>query len=476
MASQGRILIVDDEQSLREFLEIFLRNEGYEVTTAGGGQEAIDRVDAIDRVGGAGEFDLVLTDLMMPDVGGLEVLDAVKERFPDTQVLMITAYATADTAIEAMKKGAFDYIQKPFKNDEIRVVIAKALQQRQLLEENRQLRAQIHRKYSFHSIIGRSQAMQDVFELVRRVADTRTSVLITGESGTGKELIARAIHHNSRRKDSPLVTVNCGAIPGELMESELFGHTKGAFTGAHARKTGMFAAADKGSIFLDEVGELPMHLQVKLLRVLQERRIRPVGATMEEPIDVRVIAATNKDLEAAIRQGSFRDDLYYRLNVIRVHVPPLRDRREDVQLIADFFLRRFCEDMGKEIKGFEPDAVKTLQAYDYPGNVRELENMVERAVTFERTGWVKRESLPPQVLGDLSQDRDELLAMVLPEEGLDLEAVLATLEGGLLTQALARTGGNRTEAARLLRISFRAIRYKLDKYGITPEETHGASR
>ena len=460
MAESARILIVDDERSLREFLEILLRKDGYDVTIAGGGAEAIAALES------GAEFDLVLTDLMMPHVNGMAVLEAVKERSPDTQVLMMTAYATADTAIEAMKKGAFDYLQKPFKVDEIQVVIHKALAQRRLVEENRQLRAQVHKQYSFHNIVGRSSRMQQVFELVRRVADTRTSVLITGESGTGKELIARAIHHSSRRQDHPMITVNCGAIPENLMESEFFGHMRGAFTGAHANKTGMFAAADQGTIFLDEIGELPMHLQVKLLRVLQERRIRAVGATQEVPVDVRIIAATNQDLEVAIKEGRFREDLYYRLNVIRLEMPALRHRTEDVPLIARHFLRRHSEEMDKRIEDFEPAAMETLLSYDFPGNVRELENIVERAVTLENSQWIRRDNLPEWMLREADGLGDLQTAVKLPMEGLDLEGLLANLERDVLNQALERTGGNRTEAARLLKISFRSIRYKLEKYGI----------
>jgi two-component system, NtrC family, response regulator PilR len=460
MPEPGRILIVDDERSLREFLEILLRKDGHEVVIAGGGEAAIAEVER------GPEFDLVLTDLMMPGISGMAVLEGVKERHPDTQVLIMTAYATADTAIEAMKKGAFDYLQKPFKVDEIQVVIEKALAQRRLIEENRALRAQVHKQYSFHNIIGRSGRMQQVFELVRRVADTRTSVLITGESGTGKELIAKAIHHNSRRRDAPLITVNCGAIPENLMESEFFGHVRGAFTGAHANKTGMFAAADGGTIFLDEIGELPMLLQVKLLRVLQERRIRPVGANQEVGVDVRVLAATNQDLEEAIREARFREDLYYRLNVIRIEMPALRQRREDVPLIARHFLRRYREEMGKDIGDFESGAMQALLGYDYPGNVRELENIVERAVTLEASRLIRRDNLPPWMLRPRGAAGALGAGLELPEEGLDLEGLLAELEKSLLGQALERTAGHRTEASRLLQISFRSIRYKLDKYGI----------
>ena len=452
-----RILIVDDERSLCEFLDIFLSKEGYNVTTCPGGAEAIALTTDT-------EFDLVLTDLMMPNVGGIEVLAAVKERFPETQVLVMTAYATADTAIAAMKQGAYDYVQKPFKVDEIRLLIEKALHQRRLLIENRALRAEVHRKYSFHNLIGRSGAMRDVFEMIRRVADTRTSVLITGESGTGKELIARAIHHNSSRKDAELIIVNCGAIPENLMESELFGHIKGAFTGAHANKEGMFKAADGGSLFLDEVGEMPMHLQVKLLRALQERSVRPVGSTQELPVDVRIIAATNQNLEKAVREGTFREDLYYRLNVIHVAMPPLRDRAEDIPLIAQHFVARFNEEMGKQIQGFSAEAMELLSAYSFPGNVRELENIVERAITFETEESIRAENLPPQVHGTDPNERAMNTLGTLPVGGIDLESLLGRIEKKLLDQALRRTGGNRTEAAKLLKISFRSIRYKLDKY------------
>ena len=459
-----RILIVDDERSLREFLEIFFKKEGFDVVIARGGEEAIEFLNRGE------EFDMVLTDLMMPQVDGIAVLNEFKLRSPDTQVLMMTAYATTDTAIQAMKLGAFDYVQKPFKVDEIKVIIDKALAQRRLLEENRQLRAEVHRRYSFHNIVGRSSRMQQVFDLVQRVADTRTSVLITGESGTGKELIAKAIHHNSRRKDAPLITVNCGAIPENLMESELFGHVRGAFTGAHANKTGMFAAADGGSIFLDEIGEMPMHLQVKLLRVLQERKIRPVGANHEVDIDVRVIAATNQDLEESIRETRFREDLFYRLNVIRVEMPPLRERLDDVPLIGRVFLKRFAEEMEKSIEDFTPEAMAHLMQYPFPGNVRELENIVERAVTLENTPMIQAQNLPHWVAQPDQKSTFPAGAFELPDHGFDLEAMLAELETGILQKALLKTGGNRTEAAKLLGISFRSIRYKLDKYGIAESD------
>ncbi len=461
-AQAPRVLVVDDEESLAEFLEIFLHKEGFAVTTTTSGEEAVRLAS------GDVPFDLVLTDLMMPGVDGLEVLSRVKERSPHTEVVMMTAYATADTAIEAMQRGAYDYVQKPFKVDELRVVLDRALGRRRLVLENQDLRQRVTAADGgpFARIVGRSPAIQEVLEVIRRVADTRTSVLITGESGTGKELLARALHDASGRRDAPFIAVNCGAIPEALMESELFGHVKGAFTSAHAAKQGMFQAASGGTLFLDEIAELPIHLQVKLLRALQERRVRPVGATAEIPVDVRVVAATNADLEELVAAGDFREDLYYRLNVIRIKAPPLRERPEDIILIARRLLARFSEDTGKNIRDLDPTVVDVLVGYDFPGNVRELENVLERAVAFETTSRITLPSLPREIL-DRSRRGAPLDAIArLPPEGLDLEDLLAKIERKLLRQALERSGGNRTEAARLLGISFRAIRYKLDKYGL----------
>lgn len=462
-----RILVVDDEVSLGQFLEILLEQQGYEPTVVTGGQAAIDLID------GGDEFDLVMTDLMMPRVDGMAVLGHVKDRFPETEVLMMTAYATADTAILAMKMGAYDYVQKPFKVDELRVVIERGLASRRLIRENQALKAQVQRRYSFHNIIGRSKPMQAVFNIIERVADTRTSVLVTGESGTGKELVARAIHHNSSRSSRPMVTINCGAIPENLIESELFGHLKGSFTGATTNKEGMFQAAHTGTLFLDEIGELPMHLQVKLLRALQERSVRAVGAVKEQAVDVRVIAATNQDLDVAIAEGRFREDLYYRLNVIRVEIPPLRQRREDVAPIARHFLKRYSDEMGRNITDFHGEALAVLTTHRFPGNVRELENIVERAVTFETGPLVTRDSLPPHILRGPGAIADGRLDMDIPSEGLDLDGVLAEIEKKYIERALERTGGNRTEAAKLLHISFRSIRYKLDKYQLGEDDNVG---
>lgn len=464
MGAGERILVVDDEVSLGQFLEIMLNQEGYDTTVVTGGKAAVDLVE------GGAEFDLVMTDLKMPRIGGMDVLEAVKDRFPHTEVLIMTAFATADTAIEAMKKGAYDYIQKPFKVDEIRVVVERGLASRRLVYENLRLKQQVTKRYSFHNLIGRSAAMQKIFNVIERVADTRTNVLITGESGTGKELIAKAIHHNSRRKTQRMVTVNCGAIPENLIESELFGHVKGAFTGATSHKKGMFQAADGGTLFLDEIGELPMHLQVKLLRALQERFIRPVGSNHEVAVDVRVIAATNQNLESAIAEGRMREDLYYRLKVIEIQLPPLRERVEDIPPIARHFLARYASEMGRSIEDFDPAALEVLLRHRFSGNVRELENVIERAVTFENSSMITVDSLPPYVVTGPSSLVDNGALNALPPEGLDLEAVLQEVEQRLLKKALVRTQGNRTEAAKLLHISFRAMRYKLEKYKLGDDE------
>ena len=465
-----RVLIVDDERSMREFLEILLRGEGFTVELADGGESAVARLEA-----GASDVDLVLTDLKMPRVSGLEVLDTVKRLSPDTEVVMMTAFSTTETAIEAMKKGAYDYVAKPFKVDEITVVIHKALEKRRLALENQRLRGELRTRYSFHNIIGKSRAIREVFDVVERVARTRTSVLISGETGTGKELIAKAIHYHSPRRDQPFMVINCGAIPDQLMESELFGHAKGAFTGAATAKKGLFQEADGGTLFLDEVGELSLGLQVKLLRALQERRIRPVGQAHEVPVDVRILAATNKDLEHEVERGRFRQDLFYRLNVIQVRMPALRERREDVALIAQHFLERFAREMEKPMRGIAPDAIEAMTAYRFPGNVRELENIIERAVTFEVSDILTPQSLPRHVLEPRSVRPVSAERVEIPGDGMDLDGLLAELERGYLVEALRRTGGNRTEAAKLLGVSFRSIRYKLDKYDVSDSDLGNTS-
>jgi len=453
---RGELLLVDDERSVREFLAIYLGRAGHKVETAA------CMADARTALRARG-FDVVITDLRMPDGTGLDVLETSKALHPDTEVVVVTAYATAETAIAAMKAGAYDYLLKPFKVDEVGLVVERALERRLLLRDNVVLRDEIKGRYRLDRMLGKSAAMERLFDLVRKIAPARTSVLVVGESGTGKELAARALHEISPRAERPFVAVNCGAIPEALLESELFGHVKGAFTGATAEKEGLFEAADGGTLFLDEVGELPAAMQVKLLRALQERRVKPVGGVAERDVDVRVVAATNRDLEAEVDRGAFRQDLYYRLNVIQLRMPPVRERREDIPLLAEHFLRKFSAEHARPVTEIAPAAMSALTAYSFPGNVRELENIIERAVTLSSDSRVTLDALP-----DLrgSGGRGGRAAQELPIEGVNLEREVESFERTLLLRALERTSGNRTEAARLLGISFRSMRYRLSKLGI----------
>jgi two-component system response regulator PilR (NtrC family) len=456
----GSILVVDDERSIREFLAICLRRAGHSVHVAENGAQAVKLLEDGE------ELDLVITDLKMPGaLDGLGVLDEVKQRSPDTQVLVVTAYATAETAIAAMKRGAYDYLTKPFKVDEIAVVVDRALERQALVRANAELREKVQGKYRLASLFGKSPAMQRVFELIRKIAPTRTNVLITGESGTGKELVARALHFEGPRAQKPFVAVNCGAIPETLLESELFGHVKGAFTGAASAKEGLFAAADGGTLFLDEIGELTAPLQVKLLRVLQERKIKPVGDVDEVAVDVRLVAATNRDLEAEVATGAFRQDLFYRLNVIQIHLPALRQRREDLPILVDQFIRRYAGELGRRIQGLTPEAMAALSTYDFPGNVRELENIIERAVTLETSPRIGREALPP-LESARAPSPPSGPELELPAEGIDLDRLLADYERDIVMKALKQADGVRKEAARLLGITFRSFRYRLAKLGI----------
>ena len=456
-AARGSILIVDDERSMREMLALYLARAGHAVESAGSGAEARRALAARER-------DLVITDLQRPDASGLDVLAECKALYPETQVVMVTAYATAETAIAAMKAGAYDYLVKPFKLDEVGLVVERALERRQLMRQNVALRDEIKGRYRLDRLLGKSAAMQRVFDMLRKIAPARTSVLLVGESGTGKELAARALHELSPRAERSFVAVNCGAIPETLIESELFGHVKGSFTGASADKEGLFEAAHGGTLMLDEVAELPLGMQVKLLRVLQERKVKPVGGVSEREIDVRVVAATNRDLETEVEKGTFRQDLYYRLNVIQVRMPPLRERREDVPLLVDHFVKKFAAEHAQPIAGVDADAMAALTAHNFPGNVRELENLVERAVTLASSdGRISADALP-----DLSRaERAAAAGPDLPASGFDLERELESFERGLLLKGLERTGGNRTLAARLLGVSFRSLRYRLSKLGIS---------
>ena len=454
------ILVVDDEASMREFLEILLAKEGHRVTSAAGAAPALRQV-------AEGEVDLVLADLRLGAESGLEVLKAVKQASPATEVVMMTAFATTENAVQAMKLGAHDYLLKPFKVDELRLVVQKALEHRALVQENRVLRHQVgDRAIRGEEILGRSPAIEEVRALVEKVAGARTTVLLTGESGTGKEVVARAIHARGPRADQPFVAVNCGAIPEGLIESEFFGHQKGAFTGAGEARPGLFEVAGSGTLFLDEVGELPPPLQVKLLRALQERRVRRVGGTADIAVSARILAATNRDLAEDVKAGRFREDLYYRLNVIQVRLPPLRERREDLPEFCRHFLARFAADLGRPPATLSPEAARLLEAHAWPGNLRELGNVLERAVTLAAGDVIGPEVLPSGLRGPGAAAAPGADAPDLPPEGLDLQAHLDAVERRVLEQALARTGGVKTEAARLLSMTFRSFRYRLAKFGI----------
>ncbi len=457
-----RIMVVDDELSMREFLSIMLRKHGYQVDVAGSGEEALDKIERE-------LYDLVITDLSMPRIDGMTVLQRVKDVSPTTAVILVTAYATTESAIEAMKRGAYDYIIKPFKVDELKIIIENALEQRRLVTENQLLRQELESRYGFGNLIGGSPSMLEVYDLIRKVKDTRTNVLVYGESGTGKEMVARAIHYNGGRKEFPFVAINCGAIPENLIESELFGHKKGAFTGAITNKPGLFQTADGGTIFLDEIGEMPLNTQVKLLRVIQERSFKSLGGIEEIKVNVRVVAATNRDLAQEVKAGRFREDLYYRLNVIQIRLPPLRERMEDLPHLVDHFMVKFTQEYDKPIRGVHEETLRALMSYHFPGNIRELANIIERAIALESADRIQRSSLPPHLLSQVGE-LSEWAAMGLPPEGIDLEATITALERHLINQALERSQGVKKRAARLLKISFRSFRYRLAKFGIEAGE------
>lgn len=457
-----RLLVVDDEPSMREFLEIMLSQEGYQVRTASTGEEGV-------KAYREEEPDLVLTDVKMPGMSGLDLIREIHSLDPAAPIIAITAYASADDAVRAVREGAYDYLSKPFQIEDLRIIIRNALEARRLRRENIELRRSIEGRYRFGDIIGKSHEMIEIFDLISRVAPSKAGVLIIGESGTGKELIAKAVHYNSPRADKPFVTINCTAIPENLLESEMFGHQKGSFTGAIANKAGLVEAAHTGSLFLDEVGEIPLSIQVKLLRFLQEREFRRVGGTDDKKIDVRVIAATNKKLEQEMEAGNFREDLYYRLNVIRILLPPLREREEDVPLLIDHFLKKFSKDQGKKIHKVSSLAMRVLCNYSYPGNVRELENIIERCVTLEQSDQLTAENLPPKLFESAGSVgiSDE---MDIPPAGIDINRTMENTERKLISRALHITGGNRSKAARLLGISFRSLRYRLLKLGMESDE------
>lgn len=454
-----RILVVDDEESIREFLEIMLKKEGYEVTCAEDGLKAKETL-------AKKTFDMIISDLQMPNMTGLELLKHVKESYPDVVFMMITAFGTTETAVEAMKIGAYDYLTKPFKIDEVRLNVANALRSQNLEVENRSLKKELVKEYSFQSLVGNSEVMHRIYDLIKRVSNAPTNVLITGESGTGKEVVAKSIHYNGPLKDKPFITVNCGAIPENLMESEMFGHKKGSFTGAIVDKSGLFEVADGGTLFLDEVGELPLSIQVKLLRAVQERMIRRVGATDDIKIDVRLMAATNRDLEAMVKDGTFRQDLFYRLNVINIRTPSLRERPDDIPLLASHFLKKYNERMNKNIGGISTEAMEVLKKYEYPGNVRELENIIERTVALEGGSMILPESLPPFVNTPVGRKMASSHEIEITEDGIDLDKVMGQIEKELLVKAIHVAGGVKKRASKLLHITFRSMRYRVEKYNL----------
>jgi len=461
-----RVLVVDDERSMRELLGIVLSREGYEVAVAGTAKEAVALLQRQS-------LDLLITDIRMPESSGVDVLRAAKQADADLPVIMMTAFASTATAVEALRLGASDYVTKPFDIDELKIVVRNALERRQLRQENIELKRVLNTAHRFVDMIGRSDGMLAVFKLIEQIGPTQSTVLITGESGTGKELAARAIHFHSLRRDQPFVALNCGAMTETLLESELFGHVKGSFTGAATNKKGLLEVAEKGTIFLDELGEMSPAMQVKLLRVLQERRVRRVGGTDEIEVDIRIIAATNRDLEKAVAEGRFREDLYYRVNVIPVALPPLRERAVDIPLLAEHFVAKCAEQMGKQIVGLSQEAMACLSVYHWPGNIRELENALERAVALEQTPMVLPESLPAAVrkAGDEPAEPPVApLALVpapdWPARGFDLEQHVQEIERQYIAEALQRANGVKVRAAELLGMSFRSFRYYLKKYEI----------
>jgi two-component system response regulator AtoC len=450
-----RVLVVDDEENLRLVLRTLLKRQGYEVETAANGDEALGLVDTFGP-------DVILTDVRMPKMGGLDLLSTLKAKGNEATVIVMSAYGSLDVALEAIKAGAYDYVQKPFKPDEIILTLRKAEEREALRRENRALREEIRREHQFEHILAKSQSMQDIFRTIAKIAEFKTTVLISGESGTGKELVARALHQRSSRRAGPFVAVNCGAIPENLLESELFGHRKGAFTDASSDRRGLFEEADGGTLFLDEIGELPLALQVKLLRVLQDETIRRLGDTRDTKVDTRIVAATHRDLSAEVKAGRFREDLFYRLNVLPIVVPPLRARREDIALLIDHFVARNNARLGTAIRGVDPEARRYLMEYSWPGNVRELENTIERAMVLCEGDLFVAADLPERI----REARDPVQVQLASGE-LSIKKTTRVIEETLIRRALQKTKGNRTRAAEVLELSHRALLYKIKDYKIT---------
>ena len=450
-----KVLIIDDEENMRRVLASLLKPEGYVVESAADGLEALRLLETE-------QFDIILCDLKMPRMGGMEFLKEIGARGIESTTIMMSAYGSVDDALKAMKNGAYDYISKPFKSDEIILTLKKAEEREKLRRENLQLRTEIQREFGFENIISKNARMLEIFGTIRKVAKYKSSVLFLGESGTGKELVARALHYNSPRSRKPFVAVNCGAIPENLLETELFGHLRGSFTDAVRDHKGLFVEAEQGTLFLDEIGEMPLALQVKLLRVLQEEELRPIGATRSIPVDVRIVTATARDLREEIRKGRFREDLYYRLNVVQIELPPLRERKEDLPLLVSHFLDKFARRMAAPLEGVDKEAMKILASHSWPGNIRELENTIERAIILSDGPVITPESLPAR----LGESREIDLSRLLSDD-LSIKKNVCAVERALIRKALETTGGNRTRAAKILEISHRTLLYKMKAYQLS---------
>ncbi|MDR3579550.1 MAG: sigma-54 dependent transcriptional regulator [Oryzomonas sp.] len=456
-ATLGSILIVDDEKGQRDILTVILQKEGYDVADVPGVREALEQLDRR-------EFDLILTDLKMQGQSGLDLLEAVQAADPQQCVIIMTAHGTVDSAVEAMKKGAFDYLEKPLERDNLILTLRRAFERIGLVRENRVLLKRVEQIQTIPNILGEHPKMREVFRIVSKIAATSSTVLIVGESGTGKELVARAIHDGSQRRDKPFMAINCAAIPDSLMESELFGHEKGSFTGANVREIGIFEAANGGTVFLDEIGEMNVAMQAKLLRAIQEREIRRVGGKVNVPLDVRILSATNKELEQEIRRGNFREDLFYRLNVIRINLPALRERGNDVKNLADFFVKKYSQSSGIAVEGISKPALKLLMNYAWPGNVRQLESVIERSVLMAESNYIEPEDLPAEVT--LTSALSGGIPFDLPPEGIAFEE----LEKGIIVLAMERADWVIGKAAPLLGMSYKTLQYRLDKFGIKRPE------
>lgn len=456
-----KILVIDDDPSIRNMLAIVLKKNGYDATCTESGKSALEKLKKET-------FELIISDIKMPDITGIDLLKKIKTINPEIPVILITAFASANDAVEAMKLGAEDYVTKPFNLDELRIIIHRALYKRNMEKENIQLKSRLTDKEKFENIVGKNQKMLDIFDMIDTISQTDSTVLIHGESGTGKELIANAIHNKSERSGNKFVSINCGALPENLLESELFGHTRGAFTDAYKEKKGLFEVADKGTLFLDEIGEMSPKMQVKLLRALQERKIRKVGGSEETVVDARIISATNKDLTESMKTGDFRTDLFYRLNVISINVPPLRERKDDIPLLLEFFLRIFNKKFNRDIQGFEKDALDIFINYSWPGNIRELENVVERAVALEKGEFITNRSLPSDLVYNIT-DKEVMpsdIDALLREEGFDFQEYIDDISRRIIVKAFLLSDSNMKKTAEKLKLNYRSLRYLMEKYDL----------